>query len=707
MDGTTDTAVGRRHTHLSAAQAHALLALGGREESGAPAGGGGGRAEAASLAGATAGNVPDAVVNTGISRTTSAVTLAVLGVIGFSVVLPVDSGQLVSNGAQSGGSVTSPLPGIDHRPLGGGAGSPSSLQQESQTMFAKLRNAAVATTIGAAAITGGASAQAVQWNVSDGGNGHWYQAFEHPERLSWITSDQLARAMNGHLVTLTSAAESAFLSKELCGLPNLNVPGYRGPWFGLHFVAGAWAWITGEPLQYSAWAPGQPDSLGSQNYAGWGPCEQMWGNEYGDDPYNPVWLVVEWDADCNNDGIVDYGQIRSGQLVDLDGNNIPDCCASGASCTLTRHVPADYPTIQAAIDSAMPGDRVLVAPGTYHEQINLRGKDIRLIGVGGASQTVIDGDANRTVILGSGEPAGCEVAGFTIRNGAGGVGGMDVSNSAVRVHDCTFVGNRGADLWGGAAFRSVGGATVVEDCRFRGNVGVDQSTASAWYHLGGGSFILRRCDFVDNLGNDGGNYGQTGGVVVKVNPEFTGVDGLIEDCRFAGQRTGDPTPSSWGAIMVHASTGAPIVIRGCTFAAATGGQDWAVMSGQQSRVDMSDCRGCGFGVVLGTSGGGNGTTTNCVFASICSDCNLNGSTDLDEILTGEANDSNYDGIPDACQCGADLNRDGNVDGADLASILAFWGPTGVVFPAADLNHDGRVDGFDLSLVLAAWGPCGQ
>jgi hypothetical protein len=40
-----------------------------------------------------------------------------------------------------------------------------------------------------------------------------------------------------------------------------------------------------------------------------------------------VWnLLVEWSADCNNDGIVDYGQILTGQLADLDSNGVPDIC---------------------------------------------------------------------------------------------------------------------------------------------------------------------------------------------------------------------------------------------------------------------------------------------------------------------------------------------------------------------------------------------
>ena len=36
-----------------------------------------------------------------------------------------------------------------------------------------------------------------------------------------------------------------------------------------------------------------------------------------------------------------------------------------------RHVPTGYPTIQAAVDAAIPGDTILVAPGVYYEQVHL------------------------------------------------------------------------------------------------------------------------------------------------------------------------------------------------------------------------------------------------------------------------------------------------------------------------------------------------
>ncbi len=51
-------------------------------------------------------------------------------------------------------------------------------------------------------------------------------------------------------------------------------------------------------------------------------------------------------------------------------------------------IPADQPTIQAGIDAAVDGDTVLVAPGTYLENL-VCGKQIVIRGTGSPSQTVV------------------------------------------------------------------------------------------------------------------------------------------------------------------------------------------------------------------------------------------------------------------------------------------------------------------------------
>ncbi len=51
-------------------------------------------------------------------------------------------------------------------------------------------------------------------------------------------------------------------------------------------------------------------------------------------------------------------------------------------------------------------------------------------------------------------------------------------------------------------------------------------------------------------------------------------------------------------------------------------------------------------------------------------------------------------------CPADINNSGQVNGSDLAILLAQWGGIG----PADLNFDGVVNGVDLAALLSAWGP---
>ncbi len=58
------------------------------------------------------------------------------------------------------------------------------------------------------------------------------------------------------------------------------------------------------------------------------------------------------------------------------------------------HVPADYPTIQAALDAARVADTVLVAAGTYrgdgNRDLDFRGKDLVLRSEKGRDATWID-----------------------------------------------------------------------------------------------------------------------------------------------------------------------------------------------------------------------------------------------------------------------------------------------------------------------------
>ena len=114
----------------------------------------------------------------------------------------------------------------------------------------------------------------------------------------------------------------------------------------------------------------------------------------------------------------------------------------------TINVPANQPTIQDAIAAANPGDVVVVAPGTYHENINFNGKAITVISSGGASVTVIDGNHKGTVVtFNNSETLGSVLSGFTIRNGFqdGGFGaGITITSASPTITSNVITGNHSA-----------------------------------------------------------------------------------------------------------------------------------------------------------------------------------------------------------------------------------------------------------------------
>ena len=286
--------------------------------------------------------------------------------------------------------------------------------------------AVVASTLASQAL----AQQAVQWKVEDGGNGHWY-ALRNVGTTSWESHRQAAVAAGAHLATVTSEGERNVVRS----LIPLNQPGNGqnysfGASIGLFQSGeaaeptGGWTWVTGEPFTVSDWSPGEPtDDNGTEDWArfqfrggvlGWNDTRESYAA--GDIPFNPdiTKAVFEWSADCNADGIIDYGQILDGTLVDADSNGVPDTCG----CTnIVVRVPQDVPTIDAAADRACIGIpmEIRVAEGTWRMSV-ARSGDLRISIVGASrTNTVITQDAVGTP-LNAPAIAGAPFVRMTLRN---------------------------------------------------------------------------------------------------------------------------------------------------------------------------------------------------------------------------------------------------------------------------------------------------
>ena len=140
-------------------------------------------------------------------------------------------------------------------------------------------------------------------------NGHRYQFV--PGALTWIDAKAKSESMGGHLATITSKQENDFLLQafQLQLSPAATTLKASMIWLGgIEEKPGAgWKWVTGEPFQFTAWMPGEPNGeKGGRGQIGHPFMLNFYsgGTEIGwnDNSADPVLaskmrgFIVEWDA---------------------------------------------------------------------------------------------------------------------------------------------------------------------------------------------------------------------------------------------------------------------------------------------------------------------------------------------------------------------------------------------------------------------------
>lgn len=171
----------------------------------------------------------------------------------------------------------------------------------------------------------------------------------------------------------------------------------------------------------------------------------------------------------------------------------------------TIHVPADAPTIQAGINAAENGDTVLVAPGTYNENIDFEGKSITVTSDSStgasAANTIIMGSGGATVTFQSNEPPTAILNGFTVTHPSPGGpttagSGISISGASPTITGNSIVYNAGYGIWisGSSSSPAIRGNNIswnvvgvtpldpscnTEECLLSGGVGIGISDAGS------------------------------------------------------------------------------------------------------------------------------------------------------------------------------------------------------------------------------------
>jgi hypothetical protein len=313
--------------------------------------------------------------------------------------------------------------------------------------------------------------------------------------------------------------------------------------------------------------------------------------------------------------------------------------AQGADAATLR-VPADYSTVQAAIDAAVAGDTVEIASGTFvvTAPINPMGKAITIrgsVGATGELLTTLDGaNAVRVIECTTGETLLTRFESLIVTRGLATNGaGMYADSSSPTVFRCRFLDNNAAttsiEALGGGAHVRYSNSRFTE-CEFIDNSAhatVQQAYGGALHasaseiEVSGCRFEQNRCE--SNAGTSTGYQYAYGGAISLADETEAAVTDSSFEGNIATAYSGFGGAISWSGT----STGAA---QNCVFYgnSGTAGGAVAARGGTILAPTLSGCIGCD-NTLNQIHGYFDGLTENC-FARDCFD--------------GDA-----DGLPDACE----------------------------------------------------------
>ena len=415
--------------------------------------------------------------------------------------------------------------------------------------------------------------------------------------------------------------------------------------------------------------------------------------------------------------------------------------AAGRTIYVDDDGPADFNTIQAAIDDSNDGDTIIVADGTYtgdgNRDIDFLGKAITLRSENGPENCIIDCNGtwteyHRGFDFHSGEDANSIVDGFTITNGYAYDGGgiKCCYSSSPIISNCIIMGNLVKNNGGGIYCRD--SSPMLTNCTFNenGNVTGHILAPEDLRRCGGGmcnyensSPILSNCTFSRNVTPIGG-----GGIVnyLGSNPTLTNCifhdnwalfgSGILNylssptltNCTF------NSNDATWGSGMLNLQISNPTL----TNCILWDGGDEIQNYGSTTTINYSDVEGGSTGVYLDPNstlnwGVGNIDADPCFADAVNSDYHLksqagrwepNSKSWVLDAVTSPCIDAGDPVSPIGAEPfpnGGRINL-GAYGGAFEASKSYFGGPPCEIIVAGDVNGDCIVNYLDFRLMALNW-----
>ena len=192
-----------------------------------------------------------------------------------------------------------------------------------------------------------------------------------------------------------------------------------------------------------------------------------------------------------------------------------------AQDTTTYFVPQDYSSIQAVMNNASKGDTILVAPGTYNENIIWpSGKNLHLKSLNGPTETIIDGGMMDRVIVMNALSTASTIDGFTIQNG--------------HTED---------EL--GAGIKATGTRANFKNLIIRDNIITGIDGTGAGLYLIDYSGLISSCQFSNNFINVT-ERAEGGGVYLRLNGDV-----IIESCNFDSNQCRGTSHAEGGGLSMY------------------------------------------------------------------------------------------------------------------------------------------------------------